>query len=230
MAYKLNSPSQAVQDVAHRVLSDASLTTASSSKDKAVAMFNFVRDNIRFGFTSRFDHATPDYTLQAKRGHCNPQGSLFASLCNAVGVPATQRFVVIENDVLRGVLDGFTPDKLLHSYVQLDIDGTRRNVDGYIASRPLFDAASAKLREEGRQFGYGVSLSGSVDWDGSSDCFVQMTTKPIRDLCAYIAPLDIIDSELNFQTIPTLGRLFFGFGTVLFNRRIDAVEREASTS
>lgn len=225
MSYRLSKPSVKVRETAAGVLKSAGLREESTQREKAVAMFNFVRDEISFGFTGRFDNASPDETLTLRRGHCNPQGALFASLCNAVGLPARQRFVAIGSDVLRGVLDGFTPPRLLHSYVEVDIDRATRRLDAYIIGRKLFDAASERLRDEKEAAGYGLSSSGTIDWDGTSDAFVQMTGTPLQDYGPYDTPLDLLRSPNNFQAIPMVGRIFFPLGTVLFNRRIDNVIR-----
>lgn len=221
MLYKLSKPSPKVQLTAAAILKEANLTESSSEARKAVAIFNYVRDTIQFGFTGRFDYATPDETLASKRGHCNPQGALFASLCQAVGLSARQHFVTIDNHVLEGVLDGFMPPKLLHSYVEVDIDGITRSVDGYIAQKDLFEAARKRLEKEGKRYGYGVAVDGSIQFDGYSDCFVQMTAPPLEDFGAFDSPSLMYNSPKNFQNIPIFARVFFGLGTILFNRRID---------
>lgn len=41
-------------------------------------------------------------------------------------------------------------------------------------SRPLYEAAVARLRREGRQLGWGAHVGGTVDWDGASDAFAQL--------------------------------------------------------
>lgn len=111
--YDVTKPSELICQKAYEVVSKAG---AQTSREKAVALFNFVRDTIKFGFTGRFDEASPVETLKSGRGHCNPQAGLFASLCNAVGVEARVHFVQISNDVLFGVLDNMGPKLLTHGY------------------------------------------------------------------------------------------------------------------
>lgn len=223
MAYTLSNPSEKVCEAAAGVLKLAGLQQESAEREKAVAIFNFVRDEVAFGFTGRFDNATPDETLVSRRGHCNPQGALFASMCNAVGVSARQRFVAIGSDVLRGVLDGFTPPRLLHSYVEVDIDGCTRRLDAYIVGTQLFDAALQRLQDEHEVAGYGISSNGTIEWNGTSDAFVQMTGTPLQDYGPYDAPLDLLRSRDNFQAIPMIARIFYPLSTILFNRRIENV-------
>ena len=77
--------------------------TAGSEREAAVRLHDFVRDRIRFGLTHRFDDATPEQTLAAGVGHCNPQGRLLVSLLRAVDIPARLHFVWIRMEVLRGL-------------------------------------------------------------------------------------------------------------------------------
>lgn len=221
MSYLLSSPSRKIQDEALKILTNSNLTLQSPSKQKAVAIFNYVQESIKFGFTSNFDFASPEQTLSSQRGHCNPQGALFASLCNAAGIPAKQNFVQIPNDVLRGIIDA--PLKLLHSYVQVDVDGQIYKLDGYIIQRDLYKNACVKLTEENQDMGYGISQRGSVDWDGNSDCFVQMVDPPEKELGSFDNPVEFLQSDRNFQYVGPVGRFFIGIGSWIFNSRADRI-------
>ncbi|CAM9407686.1 unnamed protein product, partial [Sphacelaria rigidula] len=201
-----------------------SLAGACTPQAKARAIFLFVRDGIKFGFTRRFDNASPDETLRLGVGHCNPQGALFASLLQAQGIPARQRFVSLSNGVLRGVLS-VPPPRLLHSY---EDGGSEKwvRVDGYIADAVLFHAAKAKLKREDREEGYGVHSAGLIDWDGESDCFCQMADERRQvdeDLGAFDVPESLYNSPRNFQRLPWFIRLAFGFFAASSNSWLDAV-------
>ena len=92
----------------------------SRRRDRALALHNFVRDNIQFGFTPYFDWATPEDTLRLRRGHCNPQTALLVALLNAAQVPAKQHFVLIPRSILKGLAPGL-PQTLLHSYTEVNV-------------------------------------------------------------------------------------------------------------
>ena len=51
-----------------------------TDRQKAVALHDYVRDNIKFGFDRAFDTAEPDHTLNCMIGHCNPKARLMVSL------------------------------------------------------------------------------------------------------------------------------------------------------
>ncbi|CAN0432946.1 unnamed protein product, partial [Ectocarpus sp. 8 AP-2014] len=219
----------AVAKRANQVVSLAGATTPSA---KAIALFVFVRDSIKFGFTSRFDAASPEETLEAGMGHCNPQGALFASLLQAQGIPARQRFVNLSNGVLRGVLSP-PPTRLLHSYVEVQLDGQDSlgwiRVDGYIADPALFHAARARLVKENMTEGYGVHVNGANEWDGASDSFCQMaeeTTQVTETFEAFDEPGLFYSSPENFQRLPWPVRLVFGWIMKGPNSSIDTIRAE----
>ncbi|CAN0382335.1 unnamed protein product [Ectocarpus fasciculatus] len=242
--FRISAPAPAVVKQANQVVSLAGATTP---RAKAVALFVFVRDSIKFGFTGRFDAASPEETLKAGMGHCNPQGALFASLLQAQGIPARQRFVNLSNGVLRGVLSP-PPARLLHSYVEVQLDGQGGDagppdssglgqdscrgwvrVDGYIADPVLFHAARARLEKEKMTEGYGVHVNGTNEWDGTSDSFCQMadeTTQVTETFEAFDEPELLYSSPTNFQRLPWPVRLVFGLIVKGPNSSLDTIRAE----
>ncbi|CAB1116974.1 unnamed protein product [Ectocarpus sp. CCAP 1310/34] len=241
--FRISAPAPAVAKRANKVVSLAGATTP---RAKAIALFVFVRDSIKFGFTNRFDAASPEETLEAGMGHCNPQGALFASLLQAQGIPARQRFVNLSNGVLRGVLSP-PPARLLHSYVEVKLDGQVGDgdppgsselgqdslgwirVDGYIADPALFHAARARLVKENMTEGYGVHVNGANEWDGTLDSFCQMaeeTTQVTETFDAFDEPGLFYSSPENFQRLPWPVRLVLGWIVKEPNSSIDAIRAE----
>lgn len=246
--FRISAPAPAVVQRANDVVA---LAGARTPRAKAVALYVFVRNSIKFGFTGRFDRASPEETLEAGIGHCNPQGALLASLLQAQGIPARQRFVNLSNGVLRGVLSP-PPPRLLHSYVELqlpveNIDGggsraasggsvqdgeesqgwTR--VDSFIADPALFHAARARLKKENRTEGYGVHVRGVNEWDGVGDSFCQMvdeSSQVSEKLGAYDEPGLMYDSPENFQRLPWVIRTLFGLIVRGPNSCIEAIRAE----
>jgi transglutaminase-like putative cysteine protease len=62
---------QTVEEVVEQVTAGAG-----SEVEKAVALHDYVRDSVEFGFNMYFDAAPPEYTLACGRGHCNPKSRL----------------------------------------------------------------------------------------------------------------------------------------------------------
>jgi hypothetical protein len=170
---RVDRPSPAVREIARRLT-----PPMAPPRERALALYRFVRDEIRFGFTDRFDLATPDETLTRRRGHCNPQAALFASLCHAAGLEARVHFVTIADDILAGIFPGRAapPPRLTHSFTELRLDDRWIHLDGYIVDPALHAAALAQLRREGRRLGYGVHADGRIEWDGTSDCMAQFVS------------------------------------------------------
>eukprot|EP00903_Cladosiphon_okamuranus_P014298 g13280.t1 len=248
--FRISAPAPEVVQRANDVVA---LAGAKTPRAKAVALYVFVRDSIKFGFTGRFDMASPEETLQAGIGHCNPQGALLASLLQAQGIPARQRFVNLSNGVLRGVLSP-APPRLLHSYVELRLPaesgdgggggsqpaggGSRPDrgesqgwtrVDSFIADPALFHAARARLKKENKTEGYGVHVGGVNEWDGVGDSFCQMVDEPSQvseRLGAYDEPGRLYNSPKNFQRLPWVIRTLFGLIARRTNACIDAIRAE----
>lgn len=143
-----------------------------SDRDKAVKIFQYVRDSVRFGFTRSFYNMKASDVLRAKRGYCNTKSTLFIALLRAAGIPARQVFVSIDTGILSGLIDPGTP-ALDHSYTEVYLGGRWLQTDAYIVDRRLAAKARARLRREGRRFGYGFHVNGTTSWNGRSSSFSQ---------------------------------------------------------
>lgn len=200
---KISAPSLAVREAAKDIVTAANAKTCS---EKLIALYSFVHNEIVFGFTPNFDSATPDYTLVMKKGHCNPQGALLASLCNAVGVPARLIFVRLRAGVLTGILDGVLDETgtqvVSHSFIQAEVESGICALDGYVVDEGLWRGATERCRKEGKEEGYGVSVKGTSDWAGRGDCFIQMVDQERQVVAKYGAwdvPDDFLESDMNVQ-------------------------------
>jgi hypothetical protein len=92
-------------DADHPAIEAAALSLArsgDSERDKAIAVFHFVRDEILFQF-SRFSDRASD-TLTSKRGHCYQKANLQIALLRCLGVPAGFITRRIDPEVLRPFL------------------------------------------------------------------------------------------------------------------------------
>ena len=153
----------------------------SSDRDKVLAIFQFVRDRIKFGFTRGFWDNRASDVLASRTGYCNTKSTLFVALLRAVDIPARQVFVDIDRQVLYGLLDPGTP-YVDHSYVEIYVDGAWVATDSYIVDADLFTPAQARVRSEGHLMGYGVHATGTLDWDGRSPAVSQFTALDERPI------------------------------------------------
>ncbi|MEM7292180.1 MAG: transglutaminase-like domain-containing protein [Pseudomonadota bacterium] len=143
-----------------------------TDRDVALAVFNFVRDEIEFGFARGFWKSKASQVLATGRGYCNTKSTLFIALLRANRIPARQVFVDIHSSVLHGILNPGTP-YVDHSYVEVFLEGDWIPTDAYIVDRALFEPAQARVLAENRLMGYGVHGTGTMLWDGKSSAFSQ---------------------------------------------------------
>ncbi len=84
------------------------LTQGESKREgKLQRIFNFVRDEIQFGFPLKGDLVSASETLQIKMGQCNTKSTLFLALCKAINIPARIHFSLIKREIQQGIFPGF---------------------------------------------------------------------------------------------------------------------------
>ena len=148
-----------------------------TEREKAIALHDYVRDIIKFGFNRYFDMSKPNHTLKLRVGHRNPKAELMVALFREAGLEAHHHFVVLPKGIIKGVIPPsmrwLIPAELSHWYVEVKVEGTWCDIDSYVLDGPLLTAARRKLSEEGRPFGYGTHGKSTNHWDGRSDAFFQ---------------------------------------------------------
>lgn len=204
-----------------------------SSRELAVALHNFVRDEIPFGFTDRFDLATPEHTLQQGRGHCTPKTNLLVHLLRQAGFDdATVVSVPIPNTVFDN-LEGRNsfPGTVQHCFTEVTVEGRACRLDSYVTDKPLFNAALSKFKLDNNmngnqtKLGCAIHRDGTCEWDGQSDAFSQYMVQTPEIERRYSSTADLVaDSKyyehsdfISMLRVPFLGRLMGSF--VLQNNR-----------
>ena len=153
-------------------LSERLVGGRNTTRERAIAIHDYVRDELRFGFTPQLYAMSAADVLRAGVGYSNTKSTLFVALLRAAGIEARQQFVDLKAEILRGLLDLRTPF-VDHSYTEVHIGGAWVPTDSYIVDATLARAAFAALRVEGQPLGYGVRADGRSAWDGRSPAFVQ---------------------------------------------------------
>ena len=205
---------------------------ATTDRERAVRIHDFVRDEIRFGFAAEFWNQTASEVLESGVGFCNTKSTLFVALLRAVGIPARQHFVTIDARILHGLIDPRTP-YVDHSYAEVWIDGDWIRTDSFVVDRPLARAARARLRREGRVIGYGAHANGVADWDGRKDAFSQLVddgTLPNLTTRNHGVHPDVGAFARSGHAMYVLrgpARWFFGFFARAANRRADEIRAES---
>jgi len=208
---------------------------AATERAKAVALHDYVRDRVKFGFNKHFDAGDVDYILACGVGHCNPKTRLMVALFQAAGLKSAQHFVVIPKDILKGAIPAsrywMIPAELSHSYTEVLVDGTWCAIDSYLVDTPLLRAAQASLAVEGRTLGYGARADSTNVWDGQSDAFSQFKQGMmiedhgrVQDLEAYFRSEKYRNHVMGLR-FNTMFRLMGDAGVAGMNAHLDKLRK-----
>ena len=196
--------------------------------EKALAIFKFVRDEIRFGFTRGFWDNKASDVLASRTGYCNTKSTLFMALLRVADIPVRQVFVDIDRSVLYGIINPGTP-YVDHSYVEVLLNGIWVATDAYIVDAPLFSSAQTRALQEDKLLAYGVHATGQMEWDGASPAFAQfnqLDPRPIstRRWGVFEDVADFYDkAEDPWNRLNPLLRASFGRLAASANRRAERI-------
>ncbi len=143
------------------------------------AAYEFVRDGIAFGYNAA-DDLPASRVLADGYGQCNTKGTLFMALLRALGIPCRLHGFAIDKRLQRGAVTGIfyllAPRSILHSWVEVRLDGRWINLEGFILDRPYLSALQARFDCSADFCGYGVATDDlrapPVDWTGG-DTYIQ---------------------------------------------------------
>ena len=203
---------------------------------KVERLFNFVRDEIKFGFPPELDYISASDIIKKKKGQCNNKGVLLFSLCKAINIPVRMHFSLIKKEILRGLFTGLAykliPDKLSHCWVEIFIEGKWRSVDSYINDQTYYLSAKKELKKRNWDTGFSVACSSgesSSSFNIDEEKFVQMDAV-VEDQGNYEDPSDYFFSE-NYNNresaIKTFIILNFIFPSV--NRKVQELRLSCNT-
>jgi transglutaminase-like putative cysteine protease len=211
-----------------------------SEREKAVALHNYVCEEVKFGFTKYFDEATPEYTLNCGIGHCNPKTELMVAFFREAGFEAHQHFCTLPMVVASGINPSFiewfmewSNPEVSHSYTEVKVEGNWYSIDSYIVDTPLLKSSLAKLSEEDKSFGYFTRKGATNKWDGQSDSFSQYSKDlMIEDHGRVENPETYYESEKyrnkTFGCIRwnTMNMLMFGGSVALANSGFEELRKQ----
>ena len=145
-----------VQSTAFQITS-----SKSSLMEKLDAVFDFVRDKIKFGFPLKWDKVKASETLRYKMGYCNTKATLLFALCKVVDIPARIHTGLIDIEIMRGVFPSFAfpflPSAGCHSWIEICIEDEWKPIDSYINDKPFYDGAMKRLQESGKMTAFSIS-------------------------------------------------------------------------
>ncbi|MDX2322272.1 MAG: transglutaminase family protein [Moritella sp.] len=147
-----------------------------SQYDAIGAVYNFVRDDITFGY-NRDDTLTASQVLKDGYGQCNTKGTLLMALLRALSIQSRFHGFTIYNQLQQGAIPSylffFSPQKIIHSWVEIYFAGRWLNLEGYIIDRQYLTVIQAKFADNGDTFsGFGIATKclkkPANEWQGNS--------------------------------------------------------------
>ncbi|ETX26795.1 transglutaminase-like domain-containing protein [Roseivivax isoporae] len=157
------------------------------------AAYDFVRNQIRFGYNRRDDIRASD-VLADGYGQCNTKATLLMALLRGLDVPCRLHGFTIHKALQRGVVPeavyALAPAEILHSWVEVRVDGRWVNLEGFILDADYLAALQTAFPDRQSLCGYGVGTDDlgtpQVAWRGG-DTYIQRTGIA-RDLGLYDDP------------------------------------------
>ena len=151
-----------------------------SEYERIGAVYNFVRDDIVFGYNAS-DDLPASQVLADGIGQCNTKGTLLMALLRAVGVACRFHGFTIDKALQKGAITGvayqLAPRSIIHSWVEICSTGQWIRLEGFILDRRYLKALQSRFTgHQGPFCGYGAATPNlqcpPVDWVGK-DTFIQ---------------------------------------------------------
>lgn len=148
--------------------------------DRIGAAYNFVRDEIAFGYNES-DDLPASRVLADGIGQCNTKSTLLMALLRALDIPCRFHGFTIDKALQKGAITGLAyalaPRDILHSWVEVWFDGKWVNLEGFILDRKYLGSLQQRFGDiEGAFCGFGVATpdlqNPAVDWVGR-DTYIQ---------------------------------------------------------
>ncbi|WP_028631462.1 transglutaminase-like domain-containing protein [Pseudomonas parafulva] len=190
----------------------------------AQAVYEFCRDEILFGYNAGADSTPASVTLEEGLGHCNTKSTLLMALLRALGIPCRLRGFTIDKRLQKGALTAFVywlaPQEILHTWVEVLLDGSWVVLEGVILDQQYLQAVQARFSDCRHAFvGYAVATPSlaepPVQWTGR-DTYIQREGID-RELGLYASP-DAFYREHNTNLSGVKGWLYRHF----FHRQLNA--------
>lgn len=152
-----------------------------SDTDKIGAVYDFVRNEILFGY-NRFDDIPASEVLSDGYGQRNTKGTLLMALLRAVGIKCRIHGFTIHKGLQRGVVPEFVypiaPEEILHSWIEVDLGGRWINLEGFILDNAFLKVLQSSFADREILCGYGAGTdclsAPPVEWTGQ-DTYIQET-------------------------------------------------------
>ena len=148
--------------------------------NKIGAAYQFVKDEIMFGYNKSDDIAASD-VLADGYGQCNTKGNLLMALLRGLGIQCRFHGFTIDQQLQKGAIPSYVfwlaPKYIIHSWVEVYFEGRWINLEGFILDEQYLSSLQQKFSQAKDDFCvYGVATkcfsSPDTDWRGQ-DTYIQ---------------------------------------------------------
>ncbi len=148
--------------------------------ERIKAIYNFVRDEIKFGYNISDDIAA-SLVLKDGYGQCNTKATLLMTLLRATKIPSRLHGFTIDKTLQKGAITGIayllSPQNILHSWVEVLVEEQWYYLEGVILDKSYLIKLQQKNNDCKTTFcGYGVYTDNfgnpPIEWD-KNNTFIQ---------------------------------------------------------
>ena len=135
--------------------------------DQIKAIYNFVRDEILFGYNAD-DDIPASKVLKDGYGQCNTKGTLFMALLRACCIPCRVHGFTIDKKIQKGAMTGFVyknaPKNVFHSWVEVFFEDKWYELEAFILDKKyLNQLQNINSTCRGSFFGFGCAVKDFKD-------------------------------------------------------------------
>jgi hypothetical protein len=163
------SPLLDLDDPKLRLRAQSLTQLCKSEREKALVVYAFVK-RIPYGKAFKMRLHTAREVLQQSHADAPDKATLLIALLRLAGLPARIRYLTLQGEVMRGLLNG-VPEPT-RPVVETFRDGRWIATDTYIFDASYLDAARKRLKANGWTWGYGIHVDGASLWDGNEDAYL----------------------------------------------------------
>ena len=164
-------------------------------KEIVKACYLYVRDTIKFGYNES-DDIPASKVIEDGYGQCNTKSNLLLALLRASNIEARFHGFTIDKRLQYGAVTGIfylmTPKEILHSWIEVKIDGEWLNLEGFILDSTYLNSLKKYFSKETKSLcGYGVASDSfgapEIEYEGNNSTYIQKEGI-VRDLGVFSTP------------------------------------------
>ncbi|WP_298924158.1 transglutaminase family protein [uncultured Ramlibacter sp.] len=197
-----------LEDSRLRLRSHALTQLCTSERDKALAIYNFVK-RILYGRPFKLRLRTARQVFDASQADAPDKATLLVALMRSAGIPARLRYIELRGEILRGLTS--TMSNISRPLAEIWLGDRWVSVDTYIVDAAYMAAARQRLKDRDWEWGYGIHRNGQSVWNGMDDAFLggKSTAEDpmvVRDLGVFHDPQHFVESAIYSQMHPRFSR------------------------